>query len=141
MNITKSIYNNLEFKKPDWKEKQIVESISYSSVRLSQNVDAKMIAVLTHSGTTARRIAKYRPQVPVIAFTSNLEVRRQLNLVWGVQSVKIDELYDTDTAVQVMETFLKEKGYANAGDRVIITTGMPLSEKGRTNMIKVASII
>jgi len=138
---TKSIYNNLEFKKPDWKEKQIVESISYSSVRLSQNVDAKMIAVLTHSGTTARRIAKYRPQVPVIAFTSNLEVRRQLNLVWGVQSVKIDELYDTDTAVQVMETFLKEKGYANAGDRVIITTGMPLSEKGRTNMIKVASII
>lgn len=137
---TDRLYHTLEFKKPDWKEKQVVESISYACMRLAQFVDAKLIAVLTHSGTTARRIAKYRPNVPIIAFTDNMEVRRQLNLVWGVQSVKIDELYDTDTSVQVIETYLKEKGLLNSGDRIIIATGMPMSEKGRTNMIKVATI-
>jgi pyruvate kinase len=137
---TDRIYHNMDFKKPDWREKQVVESISYACVRMAGYVDAKMIAVLTHSGTTARRIAKYRPNVPVIAFAENLEVRRQLNLVWGVQSVKIDELFDTDTSVQVMEQYLKDKGLVSKGDRVIVATGMPMSEKGRTNMLKVATI-
>lgn len=137
---TDRIYNNMDFIKPDWREKQVVESISYACVRMAGYVDAKMIAVLTHSGTTARRIAKYRPNVPIIAFTENLEVRRQLNLVWGVESVKIDELFDTDTSVQVMEQYLKDKGLVSRGDRVIVATGMPMSEKGRTNMLKVATI-
>ena len=137
---TDRIYHNLDFKKPDWKEKQVVESISFACMRLAGFVDAKLICVLTHSGTTARRIAKYRPNVPIVAFTDNLTVRRQLNLVWGVQSVKIDELFDTDTSVQIMENYLKEQGLVNSGDRVIIATGMPMSEKGRTNMIKIATI-
>ncbi|TNE74600.1 pyruvate kinase [bacterium] len=137
---TDRIYHTLEFIKPDWQDKQVVESISYACMRMASFVDAKLIAVLTHSGTTAKRIAKYRPKVPILAYAENLEVRRQLNLVWGVKSVKIDELFDTDTSVQVMEQYLKDSGLVSKGDRVIIATGMPMSEKGRTNMLKVATI-
>lgn len=134
------IYYSLNYKKPDWKEKQVIESLAYSCVTLGENVDAKAIATITHSGNTARRIAKFRPKVPIIAFTESQIVRRQLNLVWGVQSVKLDEIFDTDMSVKMMEDYLVKSGVVNPGDRVIIATGMPLAKRGSTNMIKVSTI-
>jgi len=135
-----SIYYSLNYKKPDWKEKQIVESLAYSCVTIAENVDAKAISTITHSGNTAKRIAKFRPKVPIIAFTESQSVRRQLNLVWGVQSIRLDEIFDTDMSVKMMEEYLASHGLVNTGDRVIIATGIPLAQRGRTNMIKVSTI-
>jgi len=135
-----SIYYSLKYRKPDWKEKQVIESLAYSCVTIAENVDAKAISTITHSGNTARRIAKFRPEVPIIAFTESQIVRRQLNLVWGVESVKIEEIFDTDLSVKMMEDYLVESGKVNEGDRVIIATGIPLAKRGRTNMIKVSTI-
>lgn len=134
------IYDSLEYRKPEWKEKQVIESLAYSCVMLAENVDAKVISTITHSGSTARRIAKFRPRVPIVAFTESDEVRRQLGMVWGVQPIKIDEIFDTDKSVRVMEEYLKNHGLVNKGDRAIIATGMPIAKKGRTNMIKVSTI-
>lgn len=137
---SKSIYYSLKYKKPDWKEKQVIESLAYSCVTLGENVDAKAISTITHSGNTARRIAKFRPNVPIIAFTESQIVRRQLNLVWGVESVQLNEIFDTDMSVKMMENYLVENGKVNIGDRIIIATGMPIAKRGRTNMIKVSTI-
>lgn len=134
------IYYSLKYKKPDWKEKQIIESLAYSCVTIAENVDAKAISTITHSGNTAKRIAKFRPRVPIVAFTESQIVRRQLNLVWGVQSVRLDEIFDTDMSVKMMEDYLVNHGMVNKGDRIIIATGMPLAKRGRTNMIKVSTI-
>lgn len=134
------LYHSMTFNKPEWKEKQVIESLSYSCVRMAEYVDAKMIATITHSGTTARRIAKYRPSVPIIAFTESRDVRRQLNLVWGVTPIRIDQIFDTDQSVQMMEEYLKKEGFVSTGDRVVIATGMPIAERGRTNMIKISTI-
>lgn len=137
---TSSIYYSLKYKKPDWKEKQVIESLAYSCVTIADNVDARAISTITHSGNTARRIAKFRPKVPVVAFTESQIVRRQLNLVWGVSSVRLDEIFDTDMSVKMMEDYLLEDGLVSSGDRVIIATGIPLAKRGRTNMIKVSTI-
>lgn len=134
------IYNSLEYRKPDWKEKQVIESLAYSCVMMAENVDARAISTITHSGNTARRIAKFRPEVPIVAFTESRIVRRQLNLVWGVRSVRLRELFDTDKSVKLMENYMVENGLVDKGDRVIIATGMPLAQRGRTNMIKVSTI-
>lgn len=134
------LYNSLRYRKPEWKEKQVIESLAYSCVSIAENVDAKIISTITHSGNTARRIAKFRPKVPIIAFTESQKVRRQLNLVWGVQSVRLEQIFDTDKSVRLMEDYLKENGMVNSGDRVIIATGMPIAKRGRTNMIKVSTI-
>lgn len=134
------IYNSLSYRKPEWKEKQVIESLAYSCVVLAENVEAKVISTITHSGSTARRIAKFRPRVPIVAFTESDEVRRQLGLVWGVQPVKIDEIFDTDKSVKLMEDYLKRHGMVNISERVIIATGMPIAKRGRTNMIKVSTI-
>ncbi len=135
-----NIYNSLEFDKPEWKEKQVVESLSYSCVSIAGNVEAKVIGTLTNSGSTARRIAKFRPNAPIIAFTESQKVRRQLNLVWGVYSVRVEKIFDTDQGVKMMEEFLKENGFVKKGDRAILTTGIPIAKRGSTNMIKVSTI-
>lgn len=134
------IYNSLGYRKPEWKEKQVIESLAYSCVMLGENVEAKAISTITHSGSTARRIAKFRPRVPIVAFTESDKVRRQLGLVWGVRPVKIGEIFDTDKSVKLMEEYLKKHGMVDKDDRVIIATGMPIAKRGRTNMIKVSTI-
>ncbi len=134
------IYNSLGYRKPEWKEKQVIESLAYSCVSIADNVEAKAISTITHSGNTARRIAKFRPKVPIVAFTESQKVRRQLNLVWGVYSVRLDELFDTDRSVRLMEEYLRDNGMVKNGDRVIVATGMPIAKRGRTNMIKVSTI-
>jgi len=134
------LYYSLNYRKPEWKEKQIVESIAYSCVTIADNVEAKVISTLTHSGNTARRIAKFRPRVPIVAFTESKIVRRHLTLVWGVEAVRLEELFDTDSSVKMMEKYLENNGLVEKNDRVIIATGMPLAKRGRTNMVKVSTI-
>ncbi len=107
---------------------------------MADNVEAKVISTITHSGNTARRIAKFRPKAPIFAFTESQKVRRQLNLVWGVTSVRLDKLFDTDRSVKIMEHYLEDRGMVKKGDRIIIATGMPIAQRGRTNMIKVSTI-
>ena len=134
------LYYSLNYRKPEWKEKQVVESLAYSCVTIASHVEAKAISTLTHSGNTARRIAKFRPRVPIVAFTESKIVRRQLNIVWGVESVRLEELFDTDSSVKMMENYLENNGLVEKNDRVIIATGMPLAKRGRTNMVKVSTI-
>lgn len=137
---TDKIYGTMQFKKPEWVDKQVVESLSYSCVQLAEYVNAKAIAVITNSGSTARRIAKFRPKVPVFAFTESVDVRRQLNLVWGVHSIKLKEYFDTDRSVELMEEYLLRHGFVSRGDRIVIATSMPVTERGRTNMVKISTI-
>jgi pyruvate kinase len=137
---SESIYYSLDYRKPDWKEKQIIESLSYSCVTIAENVEARAISTITHSGNTARRIAKFRPKVPIIAFTESQKVRRQLNLVWGVHSVKLKQIFDTDQSVKMMEDYMRENDLVDKNDRVIVATGMPIAKRGRTNMLKISTI-
>lgn len=137
---SEELYHTLPFNRPEWKQKQVVESIAYTTTQLAKYVNAKAIAVITHSGTTAKRIAKYRPEVPVFAFTDSQLVRRQLNLVWGVHSIKMKKITDTDESVQHMEEYLRSTNLFSKGDRVIIATGMPLADRVRTNMVKVGTL-
>jgi len=137
---TDKIYYGMRYIKPGASEKQVIESLSYSCVTIAHDVEAQVIATITHSGKTAKRIAKYRPQIPIIAFTESDEVLRQLNLVWGVTSIKIEQLFDTDRSVKVMEDYLKEHGFVSPGDRVVLATGIPIAQRGRTNMVTINTI-
>ncbi len=134
------LYNSMDYKKPEQRDKQIIESLAHTCVLLSEKAESAIISTITHSGNTARRIAKYRPKVPIFAFTESQKVRRQLNLVWGVRSIRLRELFDTDKSVKIMEDYLKDNGQVKTGDRVVIATGMPTSQRGRTNMVKISII-
>ncbi len=118
----------------------VTDAISLTSVRLAQSVGAAALACLTSSGTTARAIARHRPGVPIYAFTDIDEVVAELRLVWGTEAFKIPFQKDTDAGVRAVTTLLRERGLVPTGSLVVFTAGMPLPEKGSTNMIHVTQV-
>jgi pyruvate kinase len=134
------LYDSLEFQKPTLEEYQVAESLANSAVILADHVGAKVVGTLTQSGDTARRIAKFRPHGPVIAFTESEKVCNQLALVWGVTPVIIEAHTDTDQCIHIMENKLQQLDIADKGDRVILTSGMPVVKRGHTNMVQVSTI-
>jgi pyruvate kinase len=125
---------------PTEPNERVMAAISYTATRVAKEVGAVAIACLTHSGATARTIARHRPGIPVYAFTDNQRVVGRMGIVWGTEGIHIPFQMDTDAGVgQVHETLLS-KGFARPGDRIVITAGMPLPTMGRTNMIHVSQL-
>ncbi len=119
---------------------RLTQAISYTAVQLAEEVGAVAIACLTHSGNTARAIARHRPSVPVFAFTDNQRAVSQLALVWGTQGIGIPFQHHTDDGVGTVRRLLTERGVARPGDRIVITAGLPLPAKGMTNMVHVSQV-
>ena len=124
----------------EWLTEAVTESISYMACELAHQIDAKAIACLTSSGTTARAISRHRPEVPVYAFTNHIKVVKQLAVQWGTKGFAIPFQRDTDRGVTTVHEMLKARGLVDSGDRIVITAGMPLPTRGRTNMVHVSEV-
>ncbi len=118
----------------------ITESVSYNAYQIAEQVNASAIVCLTASGTTARSIARHRPRMPVYAFTDNEFVVRQLGLLWGTKAFEIPFQRDTDQGLSVVHEVLRKKNLVKSGDLIVMTAGMPLPAKGRTNMVHVSQV-
>lgn len=101
-----------------------------------ENAAVRAIAAFTRSGYTARLVAKERPEVPVIAFTPDEKVLRQLALVWGVEPVLSDFVDSVEEMTALVEKDLVERGVASRGDSVVIVAGMPIGSGSPTNFLK-----
>lgn len=118
----------------------VTEAVSRTATSLAVQVGATAIACLTASGRTARSIASHRPDVPVYGFTDDKAVVRQLALTWGTKGFYIPFQPDTDKGIELVHEVLENENLVTAGDTVVITAGMPLPAKGRTNMLHVSQI-
>lgn len=97
---------------------------------------AKLIACFTESGRTARLVAKYRPEAPIIAFCSNDETRRRLAAIWGVRSDALDVAGEVEVMVRRVEERLLSHSLVRDGDRLVIIFGAPVGERGHTNSMR-----
>jgi pyruvate kinase len=118
-------------------ENTITEAISQSVAHTAMNLRASAILTATQSGHTARMISKYRPESLIIAVTSNARVSRTLALVWGVHAQVGSEVSSTDEMLQLSVDESLKSGYVKNGDLVVITAGVPVGERGTTNLLKV----
>ncbi len=121
-------------------QEAIFRALGRSACVLARQIGARAIVPITHSGDTARIIAKYRPQARIIAVTDRERVRRRLNLVWGVRSVLVSKIADTDTTFASIQEELLRSGLVRKGDYIVMTAGIPLLARGTTNTIKVEKI-
>ena len=101
---------------------------------------AKAIVAYTASGSTARRVSKYRPETPIIAVTANEITRRQLSLSWGVTALKISQPKVILSMFKAAASAAKKCGFMKRGDLVVVTAGVPMGKSGTTNMLKVETI-
>ncbi len=118
----------------------VTEAVSYTACQLAEQVGAVAIACLTNSGATARAIARHRPSMPVYAFTDEERVVGQLGILWGTKAFCIPFQRDTDDGVNLVHRTLSKHGLVQPGDTVVLTAGMPLPKKGRTNMMHVTRV-
>ncbi len=117
---------------------EVTGAVSFTAVQLAEQVSARAIACLTASGTTAKAIARHRPNMPVFAFTDDPRVVGHLGILWGTKAFAIPFQADTDQGVNTVRRTLSEHGLAEPGDLIVITAGMPLPSKGQTNMVQVS---
>uniref|UniRef100_A0A7C3RS27 Pyruvate kinase n=1 Tax=Dictyoglomus thermophilum TaxID=14 RepID=A0A7C3RS27_DICTH len=115
----------------------ITKAITFSTCQIAKEIKASAIVTATHSGFTARQISKYRPNAPIFAITHFSEVRRRLNLSWGVIPLLTEIFYTTDEMFEKSTKLLLQKEYVKRGDTVVITAGIPMGISGMTNLIKV----
>ncbi|SER89580.1 pyruvate kinase [Salipaludibacillus aurantiacus] len=130
-------YEDILRKRSKESEHTVTNAISQSVTHTAQNLRAAAILTSTESGHTARMISKYRPESKIVAVTSNERVSRSLALVWGVHSQVGPAVESTDEMLQLSVDESLKTGLVKNGDLVVITAGVPVGEKGTTNLMKV----
>ena len=101
---------------------------------------AAAIVTYTASGATGLRAARERPQVPIIALSPIVGTARRLSLLWGTHCVVTPDAFDLDDMVDRACRIAMDESFAHAGDRVIVTAGVPLRTPGSTNMLRIAYV-
>mgnify|MGYP003292868348 CR=1 FL=1 len=115
------------------------DAISHSTVGMAIDINAKAIAVCTHSGTTARMVSRFRPTVDILGLTTDIKTYYKLALSWGVTPALVDVYESTDVMFYTAKMKIKEQFDLKPGDLVVITGGTS-TQSGNTNLIKVETI-
>lgn len=116
------------------------DAISTAVSAVSAAISPAAIITYTTSGSTAYRIARERPDYPIISLTPKVETARRLAIVWGVHSARTPDAYNLDDMVDIATHQARIDGFAQPDDRVVITAGIPFGSPGKTNMLRIARI-
>lgn len=115
-------------------------AIAAATVAARRMLDAPLIIVITKSGFSARVVAAHRPDVPILVLTDVARTHRQLALVWGVIPELVPPAGTYDAMVKLGLEIVRRRGLASAGQRVIVTAGVPFDTPGTTNLLKVETV-
>jgi pyruvate kinase len=116
------------------------EALADAACMAAEDIDAKVLVAFTRSGFTARLVAKFRPDVPIIAFTTDRAVLSRLPLSWGVMPRFMKPLKGTDQMLHEVERALLLEKIAKKGDNIVIIAGSPLATQAKTNFMKIHQI-
>ncbi len=114
----------------------IAQAVGEAACRAATSLKAKAIAVFTQSGSTAALISRFRPPIPIVAFTSSQQIQRKLALYWGVRTRSIQTLKSMEQQIAVAEQALLASGLRK-GDIVVIIMGTQVEARGSTNLMKI----
>jgi len=115
----------------------VEDAIALGTSAVARMLQTPLIVTLTKGGFTSRKVAALRAPVPILAVTTEATTYRQLALVWGVTPVLVDRVPSYDAMLAVVRDLLLKRGYARAGDRIVMTAGVPWEVSGATNLLKV----
>ncbi|MGN1291835.1 MAG: pyruvate kinase, partial [Levilactobacillus brevis] len=127
--------DNLDFDNGD-----VTESIGASVARVANELGVKTIVAATETGYTAKMISKYRPNADILAVTFDDRTRRGLMVNWGVYPIVTEKPSNTDEMFDLAAAKAVETGLAKEGDLILITAGVPVGERGTTNLMKIQLI-
>lgn len=121
-------------------EKTAGDAIADAARQIAETLDLPAVICWTSSGSTALRVARERPNCPIVAITPNAAAARKLALLWGVHCVVAEDAHDQDDMIQRAGRIAYRDGFCKAGERVIVVAGVPFGTPGTTNMVRIATI-
>jgi pyruvate kinase len=132
-------WTGLEFLHPDHRPTS-ADAITAAAKQVAETIGASAIITFTSSGSTTLRAARERPRAPILCVTSHLATSRRLSLAWGVYTVVSRDITTFTEMVQKASRIAYSHGFASAGERVVITAGVPFGSPGGTNILRIAEI-
>ncbi len=121
-------------------ERTDAEAIALAAARAAETLGAAAIVAATTSGSTALRVARFRPRRPILAVTTSPATQRRLRLVWGVHPEVIEKVRDLDSLIASSVAAARRTGLASDGDTLVVTAGYPMGQPGTTNLLKVVRV-
>ena len=112
-------------------------AIAAATVEAVRLLGAPAVVTFTTTGGTTRLVSSYRPPVPIIGISDDERTWRQLALVWGVQPVMFEGEIGYEQMLETARRYLIDNKIARAGQRIVVTAGIPFHVKGTTNMLRV----
>ena len=114
------------------------DAISAAAAQVAHTLSVAAIVTYSTSGSTVLRVARERPEVPILALTASLSTARALSLAWGAHCVQIPDLKRFSEMVETACSVALSQEMAKVGDRLVITAGVPFGTPGSTNILRVA---
>lgn len=128
------------YKIDNFDKTDVTETIGMAVATAAKNLGVKTIVAATESGHTAKMISKYRPDADILAVTFDERTKRGLMLNWGVYPTVTEKPTTTDEMFELATKKAVELGFAKEGDLILITAGVPVGERGTTNVMKIQLI-
>ena len=129
-----------DFKNSIISNKDPVKSILLSVKDIAYNSNVKAIIVFSNSGRSAKLVSAMRPAAKILTISPNINVSRQLSLLWGVQSINSRDASDWKDMMSISKEIIKKLKFIKKNDFVIITAGLPFGKAGMTNMVRLYKV-
>jgi pyruvate kinase len=115
-------------------------AIASAASQVVHTIGGRAIVAFTASGSTALRVARERPDAPVIGLTPLVDTARRMAVVWGVHAVVVPEVHSMGEAVIRAGRVALTEGFAAHGDEIVVTAGVPFGQAGTTNALRVVTV-
>ena len=121
-------------------EATTADAISAAARQCAHTLSAAAIVTYTNTGSTTLRAARERPDVGILCLTPNLNTARRMTLAWGVHPVHAEDAHSFADMVQRAVRIARQQKVAQAGQRLVITAGVPFGTPGATNILRIAYV-
>ncbi len=135
-----AIYHAISAASHEPPEPTVSDAITLAARQIAETTGAKCIVTYTTSGSTTLRAARERPPAPILCITSNPGTARRLAIAWGVHGVRIPREERFSAVVSRAVESARADGFAESGDKIVITAGVPMGTPGSTNVLRIERV-
>jgi pyruvate kinase len=119
-------------------ERSTADAITAAARQVASTIEGEAIATFTMSGATALRMARERPEAPILALTPREDTARRLCVVWGAHPVVTADVHSMTETVSKSLRIAAQEGFLRQGDEIVVVAGVPFGASGTTNALRVA---
>src|SRR5690606_19388414 len=135
---------------PDWRaqtdarrpepESSSAGAIAAAARQVAHTIGARVIVTFTSTASTTQRVARERPDCPILGLTPRIQSARRLAVVWGVHPLVVQDIHSMTEMVARASRAAQQEGFVQTGDEVVVTAGVPFGTPGTTNSLRVATV-